>query len=107
MYVTISQCLPKVNENQLLAFTSLRTSVYDTNYNILSFYDILVNPNQVRNKMSLFPSTLDDDGFQVVLNKKRKRDMWREYEKKLHMKLISIGKSLAEDDMMDSDTTGK
>ena len=33
--------------------------------------------------------------------------MWREYEKKLHMKLISIGKSLAENDMMDSDTTGK
>ena len=55
----------------------------------------------------LVPNTLDDDGFQVVLNKKRIRDMWREYEKKLHMKLISIGKSLAEDDMMDSDTTGK
>ena len=31
--------------------------------------------------------------------------MWREYEEKLHMKLISIGKSLAEDDMIDSDTT--
>ena len=33
--------------------------------------------------------------------------MWREYERKLHMKIIAIGKSLAEDDMMDSDTTGK
>ena len=33
--------------------------------------------------------------------------MLREYEKKLHMKLISIGKFLAKDDMMDSDTTGK
>ena len=31
--------------------------------------------------------------------------MWREYEEKLHVKLISIGKSLAEDDMIDSDTT--
>ena len=33
--------------------------------------------------------------------------MWREYERKLLMKIIAIGKSLAEDDMMDSDTTGK
>ena len=33
--------------------------------------------------------------------------MWREYERKLHMKIIVIGKSLAEDGMMDSDTTGK
>ena len=33
--------------------------------------------------------------------------MWREYERKLQMKIIAIGKSLAEDDMMDSDITGK
>ena len=33
--------------------------------------------------------------------------MRREYERKLHLKIIAIGKSLAEDDMMDSDTTGK
>ena len=32
--------------------------------------------------------------------------MWRESERKLHMKIIAIGKSLG-DDMMDSDTTGK
>ena len=55
----------------------------------------------------LVPNTLDDDGFQIVMNKQRKRQMWREYEKKLHMKLIVIGKSLAENDMMDSDTKGK
>ena len=33
--------------------------------------------------------------------------MWREFERKLHMKIIAIGKSLAEGDMIDSDTTGK
>ena len=40
----------------------------------------------------LVPNTLDDKGFQVVLNKKRKREMWREYERKLCMKIIVIGK---------------
>ena len=56
LYMTISECLPKVNENQLVAFTSLRTSIYDTNYNSKSFYDVLVNLNHVRNKKSLFPT---------------------------------------------------
>ena len=55
----------------------------------------------------LVPNTLDDEGFQVVLNKKRKREMWREYKRKFHMKIFAIGKSLAEIDMIDSDTRGK
>ena len=33
--------------------------------------------------------------------------MWREYERKLHVKIIAIDKSWAEDDMIDSNTTGK
>ena len=71
---------------------------------------ILVNMNQVTNKKSLFPTLYMMIMMMMAFNlysTRKEKDMWREYEKKLHLKLISIGKSLVEDDMMDSDTTGK
>ena len=106
--MTISICLNKCNEITIIgiykfAYINIRYRNY--HFKCFEFYGISVEPSEKQEV--LVPNTLDDDGFQVVMNKQRKRQMWREYEKNLHLKLIAIGKSLAEDDMMDSDTTGK